>query len=90
MQQQVGSRGGGWAGAPSTSPCPSADLLICSCRRKVWLGASKQALARWLPAEYEDGRAFPLGWSPGMTHNGFVLPLVSGAWTCPGTVAGAQ
>ncbi|XP_054988205.1 eosinophil peroxidase-like [Sorex araneus] len=48
----------------------------CNNKRRPWLGASNHALARWLPAEYEDGRALPLGWTPGKKHNGFVLPLV--------------
>ncbi|XP_049621139.1 eosinophil peroxidase-like [Suncus etruscus] len=48
----------------------------CNNRRRPWLGSSNQALARWLPAVYEDGRGLPLGWTPGKKHNGFALPLV--------------
>ncbi|XP_068923502.1 eosinophil peroxidase [Petaurus breviceps papuanus] len=48
----------------------------CNNRRKPWLGASNQALARWLPAEYEDRISLPYGWTPGKKRNGFALPLV--------------
>ncbi|XP_027726335.1 eosinophil peroxidase [Vombatus ursinus] len=48
----------------------------CNNRRKPWLGASNQALARWLPAEYEDRISLPYGWTPGKKRNGFTLPLV--------------
>lgn len=44
------------------------------------LGASNQALARWLPAEYEDGLSLPFGWTPSRRRNGFLLPLVSCGW----------
>ncbi|XP_047402153.1 lactoperoxidase isoform X1 [Sciurus carolinensis] len=47
----------------------------CNNRRKPALGAANRALARWLPAEYEDGLSLPYGWTPGMTRNGFPLPL---------------
>ncbi|KAK2093440.1 hypothetical protein P7K49_029969 [Saguinus oedipus] len=39
-------------------------------------GASNTALARWLPAVYEDGFSQPRGWNPGFLHNGFPLPPV--------------
>ncbi|CAK6438013.1 unnamed protein product [Pipistrellus nathusii] len=48
----------------------------CNNRRRPWLGASNTALARWLPAEYEDGLSLPYGWTPGKRRNGFLLPLV--------------
>ncbi|KAL0596982.1 Lactoperoxidase [Plecturocebus cupreus] len=48
----------------------------CNSRRKPALGAANRALARWLPAEYEDGLSLPFGWTPGKTRNGFPLPLV--------------
>ncbi|XP_049621034.1 LOW QUALITY PROTEIN: eosinophil peroxidase-like [Suncus etruscus] len=48
----------------------------CNNKRRPWLGSSNQALARWLPAVYEDGRSLPLGWTPKKKHNGFSLPLV--------------
>ncbi|XP_024429014.3 eosinophil peroxidase [Desmodus rotundus] len=48
----------------------------CNNRRRPWLGASNTALARWLPAQYEDGLSLPFGWTPGKRHNGFLLPLV--------------
>lgn len=47
----------------------------CNNRRKPALGAANRALARWLPAEYEDGLSLPFGWTPGRTRNGFPLPL---------------
>ncbi|XP_036925668.1 eosinophil peroxidase [Sturnira hondurensis] len=48
----------------------------CNNRRRPWLGASNTALARWLPAQYEDGRSLPYGWTPRKRRNGFPLPLV--------------
>ncbi|XP_044529232.1 eosinophil peroxidase [Gracilinanus agilis] len=48
----------------------------CNNRRIPLLGASNQALARWLPAEYEDRISLPYGWTPGKGRNGFILPLV--------------
>ncbi|XP_057572049.1 eosinophil peroxidase [Hippopotamus amphibius kiboko] len=48
----------------------------CNNKKRPWLGASNQALARWLPAEYEDGRSLPFGWTPGRRRKGFLLPLV--------------
>ncbi|XP_075850553.1 lactoperoxidase [Microcebus murinus] len=47
----------------------------CNNRRRPALGAANRALARWLPAEYEDGLSLPFGWTPGKTRNGFPLPL---------------
>ncbi|XP_008840926.1 lactoperoxidase [Nannospalax galili] len=46
----------------------------CNNRKKPALGAANRALARWLPAEYEDGLSLPFGWTPGKTRNGFSLP----------------
>ncbi|XP_074076627.1 eosinophil peroxidase isoform X2 [Macrotis lagotis] len=48
----------------------------CNNRKKPWLGASNKALARWLPAEYEDRLSLPFGWTAGKKRNGFILPLV--------------
>nr|XP_058139894.1 lactoperoxidase isoform X2 [Dasypus novemcinctus] len=48
----------------------------CNNRRIPALGAANRALARWLPAEYEDGLSLPFGWTPGKTRNGFALPLL--------------
>ncbi|KAI5944573.1 Eosinophil peroxidase [Manis javanica] len=45
-------------------------------KHRPLLGASNQALARWLPAEYEDGLSLPFGWTPGKRRSGFLLPLV--------------
>ncbi|XP_036925663.1 lactoperoxidase isoform X1 [Sturnira hondurensis] len=47
----------------------------CNNRRNPELGATNRALARWLPAEYEDGLSLPFGWTPGKTRNGFPIPL---------------
>ncbi|NWX15909.1 PERE peroxidase, partial [Aegotheles bennettii] len=48
----------------------------CNNRRNPLLGASNRALARWLPAEYEDGLSLPHGWTEGKRFNGFPFPLV--------------
>uniref|UniRef100_A0A8C3QT99 Eosinophil peroxidase n=1 Tax=Cyanoderma ruficeps TaxID=181631 RepID=A0A8C3QT99_9PASS len=48
----------------------------CNNRRNPSLGASNRALARWLPAEYEDGVSMPRGWTEGRRFSGFPLPLV--------------
>ncbi|XP_028938698.1 eosinophil peroxidase [Ornithorhynchus anatinus] len=47
----------------------------CNNRRNPTLGASNRALARWLPAEYEDGFSLPYGWTAGRRRHGFSLPL---------------
>ncbi|XP_006889308.1 PREDICTED: eosinophil peroxidase [Elephantulus edwardii] len=49
---------------------------ICNNKKRPWLGASNRALARWLPAQYEDGVSLPFGWTPGKRRNGFLLPMV--------------
>ncbi|XP_057631506.1 lactoperoxidase isoform X1 [Chionomys nivalis] len=46
----------------------------CNNRKNPTLGSANRALARWLPAEYEDGFSRPFGWTPGKTRNGFPLP----------------
>ncbi|NWI88224.1 PERE peroxidase, partial [Pitta sordida] len=48
----------------------------CNNRRNPSLGASNRALARWLPAVYEDGVSVPWGWTKGKPLSGFPLPLV--------------
>lgn len=45
-------------------------------RKNPTLGSANRALARWLPAEYEDGISLPYGWTPEKTRNGFPLPPV--------------
>lgn len=45
-------------------------------RKNPALGSANRALARWLPAEYEDGLSLPFGWTPGKTRNGYPLPQV--------------
>ncbi|XP_003929157.1 lactoperoxidase [Saimiri boliviensis] len=68
-------------GAPAPGvrcdPCSPYRTITgdCNNRRKPALGAANRALARWLPAEYEDGLSSPFGWTPGKTRNGFPLPL---------------
>ncbi|XP_055982507.1 lactoperoxidase [Sorex fumeus] len=47
----------------------------CNNRGNPALGAADRALARWLPAEYEDGLSLPFGWTPGKTRNGHPVPL---------------
>ncbi|XP_019591965.2 lactoperoxidase isoform X1 [Rhinolophus sinicus] len=46
----------------------------CNNRRNPSLGAANRALARWLPAEYEDGLSLPFGWTPGKKRNCFPIP----------------
>ncbi|KAI4905455.1 hypothetical protein NFI96_028088, partial [Prochilodus magdalenae] len=41
----------------------------------LW-GAASTVLARWLPAEYEDGESQPKGWNTGHQYSGFQLPPV--------------
>lgn len=49
----------------------------CVFRKKPLWGAANTGLARWLPAEYEDGENQPKGWNAGRQYSGFQLPLVS-------------
>ncbi|KAF2982155.1 hypothetical protein EK904_002578, partial [Melospiza melodia maxima] len=48
----------------------------CNNREHPRWGASNTALARWLPAAYEDGLSQPRGWDPSVRYNGFPLPSV--------------
>ncbi|NWU93042.1 PERT peroxidase, partial [Upupa epops] len=48
----------------------------CNNREHPRWGASNTALARWLPAAYEDGLSQPRGWDPSFQYNGVQLPLV--------------
>uniref|UniRef100_A0A8C7DWS8 Thyroid peroxidase n=1 Tax=Oncorhynchus kisutch TaxID=8019 RepID=A0A8C7DWS8_ONCKI len=50
---------------------------VCNnrCLKPFW-GTANSALARWLPAEYEDGERQPKGWNHGQLYNGFQLPPV--------------
>ncbi|NWU35132.1 PERT peroxidase, partial [Hylia prasina] len=48
----------------------------CNNREHPRWGASNTALARWLPAAYEDGLSQPRGWDPSVRYNGFQLPSV--------------
>ncbi|XP_038822870.1 thyroid peroxidase-like [Salvelinus namaycush] len=49
---------------------------VCNNRHKPFWGTANSALARWLPAEYEDGERQPKGWNHGQLYNGFQLPPV--------------
>ncbi|KAF5909612.1 thyroid peroxidase, partial [Clarias magur] len=49
---------------------------VCNNRNKPLWGAASTILARWLPAEYEDGESQPKGWGIGHQYNGFHLPPV--------------
>ncbi|NXC41740.1 PERM Myeloperoxidase, partial [Penelope pileata] len=49
---------------------------MCNNRKKPLLGASNRALARWLPADYEDGVSVPHGWTEGKCSSGYPFPLV--------------
>ncbi|XP_023561288.1 lactoperoxidase isoform X1 [Octodon degus] len=70
-------------GCDAPAPVVSCDMNSpyrtitgdCNNRRNPALGAANRALARWLPAEYEDGLSLPFGWTPGKTRNGFPVPL---------------
>ncbi|XP_036926121.1 myeloperoxidase [Sturnira hondurensis] len=60
--------------------CPKNDKYRtitgqCNNRRRPTLGASNHAFARWLPAEYEDRRSLPYGWTPRVKRSGFPVPL---------------
>ncbi|XP_054857793.1 eosinophil peroxidase-like [Eublepharis macularius] len=48
----------------------------CNNRKHPHFGASNHGYARWLPAEYEDGKSLPQGLLQGKLHNGYPLPLV--------------
>ncbi|XP_008062548.1 eosinophil peroxidase [Carlito syrichta] len=78
-QLQLLSQASGCALQDQTEKCSDKYRTItgrCNNKRIPWLGASNKALARWLPAIYEDGLSLPFGWTPGRRHNGFLLPLV--------------
>ncbi|XP_033618608.1 lactoperoxidase [Fukomys damarensis] len=70
-------------GCDAPTPVVSCDMNSpyrtisgdCNNRRNPALGAANRALARWLPAEYEDGLSLPFGWTPEKTRNGFPVPL---------------
>lgn len=55
---------------------PRVRAVLLGFRKNPALGSANRALARWLPAEYEDGLSLPFGWTPGKTRNGFILPQV--------------
>ncbi|KAG9268743.1 thyroid peroxidase [Astyanax mexicanus] len=49
---------------------------VCNNRNNPLWGAASTVLARWLPAEYEDGESQPKGWNTGHKYSGFQLPPV--------------
>ncbi|KAG5839962.1 hypothetical protein ANANG_G00210950 [Anguilla anguilla] len=48
----------------------------CNNRQHPLWGAANTPYTRWLPPEYEDGRAAPRGWDPQHTYHNFTLPPV--------------
>uniref|UniRef100_F6W3T9 Thyroid peroxidase n=1 Tax=Xenopus tropicalis TaxID=8364 RepID=F6W3T9_XENTR len=48
----------------------------CNNRNNPAWGAANTLLARWLPAQYEDGIGEPKGWREEFLYNGFRLPQV--------------
>ncbi|MBV97381.1 Eosinophil peroxidase, partial [Eschrichtius robustus] len=78
-QMRLLSQASGCAAQDEAEKCSDKYRTItgrCNNKKRPWLGASNQALARWLPAEYEDRLSLPFGWTPGKRRNGFLLPLV--------------
>ncbi|XP_037665550.1 eosinophil peroxidase [Choloepus didactylus] len=78
-QLRLLSQASGCAARDQVEKCSNKYRTItgrCNNKRRPWLGASNLALARWLPAQYEDRLSLPYGWTPGRRHNGFLLPLV--------------
>ncbi|XP_039766081.1 thyroid peroxidase [Ornithorhynchus anatinus] len=63
---------------PNTCLANKYRLITGACNNRAnprW-GGSNTALARWLPAVYEDGISQPKGWNPSTLYNGFALPMV--------------
>ncbi|XP_015269114.1 PREDICTED: myeloperoxidase-like [Gekko japonicus] len=61
--------------------CPESSVYRtitgeCNNRKHPHYGASNHGYARWLPAEYEDGKSLPQGLTEGKLYNGYPLPLV--------------
>ncbi|NIG61364.1 eosinophil peroxidase [Pontoporia blainvillei] len=78
-QMRLLSQASGCAPQDEAEKCSNKYRTItgrCNNKRRPQLGASNQALARWLPAEYEDRLSLPFGWTPSKRRNGFLLPLV--------------
>nr|XP_056720951.1 myeloperoxidase-like [Euleptes europaea] len=48
----------------------------CNNRKHPHLGASNRGYTRWLPAEYEDGKSLPRGFTEEKLYNGYPLPMV--------------
>ncbi|XP_012884322.1 PREDICTED: thyroid peroxidase [Dipodomys ordii] len=63
---------------PNTCLANKYRLITGACNNRDhprW-GASNTALARWLPAAYEDGFSQPRGWNPDFLYHGTALPPV--------------
>ncbi|XP_053313239.1 myeloperoxidase-like [Spea bombifrons] len=60
-------------------PCPNSRYRTftgeCNNRRFPDFGVSQKPYSRLLPAQYEDGRSLPRGWTEDRKINGFQLPL---------------
>ncbi|OCT78951.1 hypothetical protein XELAEV_18030040mg [Xenopus laevis] len=48
----------------------------CNNRNNPVWGTANSLLARWLPAQYEDGISEPKGWNDDFLYNGYHLPQV--------------
>ncbi|XP_002935236.4 myeloperoxidase [Xenopus tropicalis] len=60
-------------------PCPNSRYRTftgeCNNRRFPNFGVSNRPYTRLLPAQYEDSRSLPRGWTENRRINGFMLPL---------------
>lgn len=56
-------------------PSSSNSTLVFVRENPLW-GSASMPLARWLPAEYEDGQREPKGWNRRRLYNGVPLPSV--------------
>ncbi|XP_030626180.1 thyroid peroxidase [Chanos chanos] len=72
------------SGCPPPTACPAESRSskyrsisgLCNNRNNPHWGAANSALARWLPAEYEDAGSQPKGWNTGQLYTGYQLPPV--------------
>ncbi|XP_063040751.1 thyroid peroxidase [Engraulis encrasicolus] len=76
-----------WSGCPALlrpEDCPLGEHTnkyrsidgTCNNRNHPLWGSANTALARWLPAQYEDGEGQPKGWDVGRLYAGHPLPQV--------------
>uniref|UniRef100_A0A3B4YEW5 Eosinophil peroxidase n=1 Tax=Seriola lalandi dorsalis TaxID=1841481 RepID=A0A3B4YEW5_SERLL len=66
---------------PSCTTTPNLNKFrtassTCNNRENTRWGSSNIPFTRWLPAEYEDGTSLPKGWTPNLSVNRHLLPLV--------------